>query len=194
MTIQLPKTIESERIILSVPLDPSFELAKEIYEEVDFSREDLLKFLPWPKTTTKPEHYFLYLATSCDQGYKDGTKFAYVIRHKNTGKFLGIVDLMKVDNVHRSAEIGYWLSSRATGNGYMTEAVRALEKAAFENGVNRIIIRNATTNKPSANVARNAGYILEGVMREAHVAVDSDELLDTNLWSKLKSDWEKEQK
>ena len=194
MDIQLPAQIESERLILTVPLDPSFELAKEIYAEVDFSRKDLLKFLPWPKFTTRPEHYFLYLANSCEQGYNNGSKFAYVIRNKETGKFLGIVDLLKVDNVHKSAEIGYWLSSHATGNGYMTEAVRALEKAAFENGVNRIIIRNATDNIPSANVAKNAGYVLEGVMRQAHIAVDSDELLDTNLWSKLKSDWEKEQR
>ena len=194
MTIKLPTHIESDRITLDIPLEPTFELAEEIYAEVDFSRQDLLKFLPWPKSTNRAEDYFLYLANYCEQGYKDGVKFSYIIRSKETGKFLGIVDLIHIDNIHKSTEIGYWLSSHATGHGYMTEAVRALEKAAFENGVVRIVIRNATTNIPSANVAKNAGYVLEGVMRQSHIAVDSDELLDTNLWSKLKSDWEKEQK
>ena len=113
MAILLPKIIESERLILSVPLEPTFELAKEIYAEIDYSRKDLLKFLPWPEFTTKPEHYFLFLANSCEQGYKNGTNFTYVIRNKQTGKFLGVVDLIHVDNTHKSAEIGYWLSSRA---------------------------------------------------------------------------------
>lgn len=194
MTIQLPTQIESERLILTIPLGPTFELAKEIYAEIDYSRQTLMKFFPWPKSTTRPEHYFLYLANQCEAGYKNGTKFSYVIRNKKTGQFLGIVDLMKIDNDNKSGEIGYWLSDHATGNGYMTEAVRALDKAAFENGIERIIIRNATTNIPSANVAKNAGYVLEGVMRQAHISVDGNSLFDTNLWSKIKSDWEKEQK
>ena len=192
MTIIMPTYIEGERITLDIPVEPTFELAVEAYKEIEQSRENLSRFLPWANSTTKPEHYFSYLLNYAAQGYKDKTKFAYIIRNKITGKFLGVIDLNKADNENKSTEIGYWLSDNATGHGYMHEAVKTLEKAAFENGFNRIVILNATDNMPSVNVAKNAGYTLEGVMKEYRLSGDGTKFLDANLWAKTKSQWEKE--
>ena len=69
-----------------------------------------------------------------------------------------------------------------------------MESEAFKNGINRIIIRNDTLNTRSAHVTERCGYVLEGVMRQDCWDKYHNCLRDTNIWSKLKSEWEKEQK
>ena len=70
----------------------------------------------------------------------------------------------------------------------MQEAVRCLEKTAFEKGLNRIVIRNDTTNMRSVNVAKNCGYHLDGVLRQDKWNDVTQQFRDTNVFSKLKSD------
>ena len=60
--------------------------------------------------------------------------------------------------------------------------------------INRIIIKNDTHNLRSVHVAERCGYVLEGVMRQDLWDDYHGRLRDTNIWSKLKSEWEKEQK
>ena len=95
---------------------------------------------------------------------------------------------MEVNQKHKSGEIGFWLSKNARGKGYMTEAVKALEAEAFKQGLNRIVIRNDIENLPSVNVAKNAGYHLDGVMRQERFSEAKNRFRDSNIWSKLKSD------
>ena len=192
--LHLPEKIETDRLILSIPVEPTFELAKEAYAEIDKSRDNISRFLPWPMSTHSAETYFIYLVNYCKNGYEENSKFAYIITNKETGKFLGVLDICSVDHELKRGEFGYWLSDSASGHGYMSEALKALEKTAFQNGFNRLIIRNAPENHKSVNVAKNAGYILEGVMRQDHLSVDGKEFLDVNIWGKTKEQWEKENK
>lgn len=193
--MQLPEQIESERIILKHPLKPTFKLAEELYAIVDKSRNTLREWLPWVDKTNSVEDEFTgFLVGSCQKNWEEGCGFAYILYQKETNQILGIVDLFQINEKNQSAEIGYWLSDDATGHGYMQEAVRALESEAFQNGLNRIIIRNDTLNMRSAHVAERCGYILEGVMRQDCWDDYHQHLRDTNIWSKLKSEWEKEQK
>ena len=194
MTIKLPETIETERLHLEVPIRPTFELAKEIFSAVNASRQNIGRWLPWVATTTLPEHTFLYLTDWCQKHYESGEGYAYIIRNRLSNKVLGICDLMKIKEPAKSGEFGYWLSDDATGKGYMIEAVKAVEKAAFSNGINRLIIRNDTRNTHSVNVAKNCGYKLDGIMRQDRPSASGDMLVDTNIWSKLKFEWENENK
>lgn len=191
--MQLSEQIETERLILKHPLNPTFELAKELYAVVDESRNTLREWLPWPNKTNSPEDEFSgYLMGLYKKNWDNKTGCAYLIYHKETNRFLGVVDLMHISEENKSGEIGYWLSDKATGFGYMQEAVRALEAAAFQAGINRIVIRNDTQNLRSAHVAERAGYILEGIMRQDAWDDYHKRLRNTNIWAKLKSDWEKE--
>ena len=193
--MQLPEQINSERIILKHPMKPTFKLAEELYKIVNESRATLREWLPWvDKTNSVEDEFTHYLVELNQKHWEEGRGFSYLIYQKETNQILGIVDLCHVEEKHQSAEIGYWLSDAATGHGYMQEAVHALEKTAFELGLNRIIIRNDTLNLRSAHVAERCGYVLEGVMRQDFWDDFHQRLRDTNIWSKLKSDWEKEQK
>ena len=191
--MQLPEQIESERIILKHPINPTFELAKTLYKIVDESRTTLRKWLPWVDKTNSPEDEFTgFFIGIYQKHWKEGSGVTYLIYQKETNQILGIVDLFHINEKNQSAEIGFWLSDSATGHGYMQEAVRALEKVAFELGINRIVIKNDTLNLRSAHVAKRCGYILEGIMRQDAWDDFHHCLRDTNIWSKLKSEWKKQ--
>jgi len=193
--MQLPEQIESERIILKHPLKPTFKLAEELYAIVDKSRNTLREWLPWvDKTNSREDEFSGYFIGTYQKYWDEGSGSDYLIYQKETNQILGIVALCHIEEKHQSAAIGYWLSDDATGHGYMQEAVHALEKVAFQMGINRIIIKNDTHNLRSAHVAERCGYVLEGVMRQDIWDDYHQHLRDTNIWSKLKSEWEKEQK
>lgn len=186
--MNFPNKIDSERIFLERPYPVTLELAKEIYAGVKSCRSYLGEWLPWANATYSLEDEMSYLKDWCEAHWENGEGFAYLIREKETKKFLGIIDLLKVNQKHKSAEIGFWLLKDETGKGYMSEAVKALEKEVFKQGFNRIVIQNDTQNTPSANVAKNAGYHLDGVMRQDRWCEDKNRFRDSNIWSKLKSD------
>jgi RimJ/RimL family protein N-acetyltransferase len=70
----------------------------------------------------------------------------------------GRVPLAEADHV----ELGYWLASRATGQGLATEATRALlDVAAALPGMTHAEIRCDAANAPSAAVPQRLGFRLE---------------------------------
>jgi RimJ/RimL family protein N-acetyltransferase len=70
-------------------------------------------------------------------------------------------------------EIGYWCRTRFSGQGYTTEAVRAIAAFAFEAlGAKRVEIRCDPLNRPSARVAERAGFRLEGGLRMDTLGTD----------------------
>ena len=189
--MQLPEQIETKRLILKGLNTPSFKLAEDLYAVADSSRNTLREWLPWPDKTRSPEDEFSYLTGWCQAHWKDGIGFAYMITLKGTNQILGCVDLLHISEIDKSGEIGYWLADEAVGHGYMSEAVHALESAGFQAGINRIIIRNDTQNLRSAHVSERCGYVLEGIMRQDTWDSYHQRLRDTNIWAKLKSDWER---
>lgn len=192
MIMQLPEEIQTERLILKGLKTPSFELAEKLYAVIDTSRETLRVWLAWVDKTKCPEdEYTNYLVNWCKAHWETGEGFAYLVTAKDSGQILGTIDLFSVSEERKSGEIGYFLAQSAVGHGYMQEAVRALESEAFNAGINRIVIKNDTLNLRSAHVAERSGYILEGVMREDRWSDYYQSLRNTNIWAKLKADWEK---
>ena len=187
--MEFPKQIETERLILKGLCQPSFEMATNIYHVVDESRATLREWLPWVDKTNSPEdEYTNYLVDWCQKNWDKKTGFAYLIFQKEDKSIVGCIDIFSVSEQNKSAEIGYWLSHAKKGQGYMTEAVHALEKEAFQQGINRIVIKTDTLNLPSAYVAKRCGYQLEGVLRQSLWSDFHRNLRDINVFAKLKSD------
>ena len=81
---------------------------------------------------------------------------------------LGVVGLESVIHMHRSCELGYWLTDAASGKGYMTEAAAgALDFAFSRVGAHRVRIAAATDNHRSLAVIARLGFRFEGIAREA---------------------------
>ena len=186
--MNFPRIIQGEKIVLK-RADATFKLAEELVTAVDESRKDLLPWLPWALNNKTAEDEFGWLLNWCEKNRKENVGYAYIIRKKDGGKLLGSVDFMKINKEWKSGEIGYWLRSSEVGHGYMQEAVRLLEKEVFARDFNRITILNDTRNTRSVNVAKRAGYHLDGILRQDRTSPTENIFVDTNIWSKLKSEY-----
>jgi len=75
-----------------------------------------------------------------------------------TGRLIGDVVLFWRSRVHRGGEIGYVVHPDAAGQGYATEAARALLSLGFDQlGLHRIVARVDERNESSARLARRLG-------------------------------------
>jgi RimJ/RimL family protein N-acetyltransferase len=82
------------------------------------------------------------------------------------GRLLGGTGLHGIDWGVPRFEIGYWCRSTEVGRGYVTEAVRAVARFAFDAlRARRVEVRMAKDNLRSRAVAERAGFTFEGVLR-----------------------------
>lgn len=105
------------------------------------------------------------------EGYEQGTKALWGMELKSTGKLVGTIDFVTIQERHRKAEIGYVLSEDCWGKGYMTEATRRIIAFGFEElQLERIQARCFVENEGSARVMEKVGMSFEGIMRNAMFA------------------------
>lgn len=190
MLEELPKKILGDRIYLEKP-EISFEYAKKMFAVVDINREHILPWLEWAtnERTKSPEDEFAF-ALNAENSWNEGVCFEFAIYDSNTKDYLGGISLIKRDKTHNKCfEIGYWLRKDYCKKGYMQEAVRMLEKTAFDLGVERIVIRNDVENIASKNVAVKCGYTFEGISRHGQYNSILQEFRDINVFSKLRGEF-----
>ena len=81
------------------------------------------------------------------------------------GEFIGGTGLHRIDWTVRRFEVGYWCRTGRQRQGFVTEAVRALTRVAFERlHARRVEVRMDADNERSWRVAQRAGFELEGVL------------------------------
>jgi RimJ/RimL family protein N-acetyltransferase len=91
-------------------------------------------------------------------------------------------------------EIGYWCRVKYQGQGYVTEAVRAITRVGFEvMGANRIEIRCDARNVRSRRVAERCGYRLEATFQNDLLAPDG-ELRATLVFALLPEEFREQQR
>lgn len=84
------------------------------------------------------------------------------------GRMIGFAHLFMVRFVLSIGEVGYWIDHDQAGRGTTTRAVVSLCRLAFDElGLHRVELRCATDNHASLAVARKAGFVVEGVQRDA---------------------------
>ncbi|MFA6956042.1 MAG: GNAT family protein [Thermoanaerobaculia bacterium] len=81
---------------------------------------------------------------------------------------IGLIPGFDVES--RTAELGYWLGEAAWGRGLATAAVRSILPYAFERlELLRVFAAVFDFNPASARVVEKAGFVREGVLRDAAV-------------------------
>ena len=108
--------------------------------------------------------------------------YAYSVVLKSTQKAIGSIDIHNIDN-NNKAEIGYWISSAYNGKGFISRAVKLIEKQAFNCGIHRLVITVQKDNTPSSRVAERNNYILEGVLHDA--LYKYDRYFDAKIYAKI---------
>jgi|GEM_PF-1177795 len=100
---------------------------------------------------------------------------------------LGGVSLNRVDWTSASANLGYWVATRASGQGVGTQAAELMCRFGFDHlGLSRIEVLVELGNNPSRAVALRIGAVSEGILRSR--IADGATRADAELFSLLPGD------
>lgn len=185
LLLDLPESFESERLTIRAS---RFGDGPAIYAAVEETLDTLQVWMPWAQMPQSAEVLEEY-ARRTHVEYLARENFGLVLWLKGMETVVGGSGLHLRDWNVPMFEIGYWCRKRFEGQGYITEAVKAITRFGFERlNAERLIIRCDATNARSAAVARRAGYSLECVMRHDSRAVGTGELRDSMQFAKLRSE------
>lgn len=159
--------------------------AEEVFRLADRDRAHLRQWLPWVDGTLTADDTREFIRHSLEQ-YARGESLVAGIWHD--GRLAGVVSLIEISPVNRSAMMGYWLGAEFRGKGIMTRACEALIDYGFDElSLNRIVIRASTENVRSQAVPGRLGFTREGVQRQAEWL--NDHFIDMVVYSLLRSEW-----
>ncbi len=154
--------IETERLILR---RFRIEDAEDMY--INWASDpEVTRFLTWPPHSdvdvTKS------ILSDWIPRYEDGGYFNWVMEYKETGKPIGNISVVKLNESTEAADIGYCMSRTYWGRGLMPEALRAVMDYLFDVvGLNRIAASHDVNNPKSGRVMEKSGMKQEGVLRAA---------------------------
>lgn len=105
--------------------------------------------------------------------------YRYGIELRDTGELIGMIDV--VGYHHGNPVIGYCSGRTYWGNGYMTEALKALCAALFEAGYSMIRIEAVRENIGSNRVIQKAGFRFAN-SREQPMSESKPEIVTINSY------------
>ncbi len=159
--------------------------AEETYALIDADRERLRTYLPWVDALNSVEDQRRAIAAMAYDPDKEINCLVTL-----DGRIIGATGFARIDRPTQCGEIGYWLASPYEGHGYMTAAVRAVERLGFcDLGLERIQICNDARNRRSRAIPERLGYTLEGILRR-HTLSGKGVISDHSYYGILKSEWE----
>ena len=86
---------------------------------------------------------------------------------KSAGGLVGTIGLRDVDTEHSQAEMGFWVGMEYWGQGYATEAARAVVGFSFgQLKLNRVYAHHMVRNPASGRVLSKVGMKPEGLLRQ----------------------------
>lgn len=145
---------------------------------------DVIRFTRFPDPA--PADYPRAWLDRYEAGRRDGTREAFAAVDDD-GTVVGIALAPEIDRVGRELELGYVVDPTARGHGVGSELLRCLTRWAFDDfGALRAGLIIDRANGASERIAERCGYVLEGVMRSAHVK--NGIRADQGIWSRLPSD------
>jgi ribosomal-protein-alanine N-acetyltransferase len=97
--------------------------------------------------------------------FREESGLGLSILHAESDRLIGGVGLNNIDWTHAHAEVGYWLGEPYWGQGYATEALRALLRVGFDAlALHRVQAFVFVGNHRSDRVLRKLGFRLEGTV------------------------------
>lgn len=184
--LDMPESFDTERLTIRAP---RFGDGPAINEAIRETFDDLQRWMPWAQTVPTVEESEEFSRHS-RASFIDRRDFGLRLWLKGTETLVGSSGLHVRDWDIPAFEIGYWCRKRFEGQGYISEAVRAITRFGFETlNAERIVIRCDALNARSAAVARRCGYTLEGIHRHEIRAHDTNELRDMMHFAILRSEF-----
>jgi RimJ/RimL family protein N-acetyltransferase len=151
-------------------------------------RADVCRYLPFEPMT--PEVLLGRLRTDLSRTAitLEGQALTLGVELAETGRLIGDLVLFFRSLEHAGGELGYVFHPDVAGQGYATEAARAMLDLGFRQlGLHRVIARLDARNEPSAKLAERLG-----MRREAHFVsneIFKGEWSDELVYAILAEEW-----
>ncbi|BCM89306.1 putative ribosomal N-acetyltransferase YdaF [Abditibacteriota bacterium] len=106
---------------------------------------------------------------SLEGAWQDGRGATFAIALRESGELVGCMGL-GVDKRFNRAELGYWIGLPFWGEGYATEAARAIIEFGFQTlKLHRIYASHLEGNPASGRVQEKIGMKYEGCLRDHYL-------------------------
>lgn len=182
LLFDFPTELTTERLYIRAPRPGD---GKAVNDAVNESMNELKPWMPFAQKPQTIEDTEANLREACGK-FIMREDLRLLIFDRNLGHFIGSTGFHRMDWNVPKVEIGYWISTKHGGNGYITEAVETLTKfAVTQFGAKRVEIRCDPENIRSRRIPEKLGFILEGVLRQDSMSADGKTLRDTCVFSKI---------
>jgi RimJ/RimL family protein N-acetyltransferase len=164
--LDVPERIDTERLVLRAPRRGDGTI---VNEAIRASHAELAPWMPWAGTLPTVDESEAHCRRQ-QARFLLREDFVLLIFERGVGgaegRLVGGTGLHRIDWAVRKFEIGYWRRTGCEGQGYATEAVRAIARLAFDGlEARRVEIRMDDRNERSWRVAERAGFTLEALLR-----------------------------
>jgi RimJ/RimL family protein N-acetyltransferase len=166
LLIDVPERIATERLVVRVPRAGD---GAAVNAAVRASHAELAPWMPWAVTLPSVDESEAHCRRAQAKFVlrEDLAMFVFARGADDSeGELVGATGLHRIDWALRKFEIGYWRKTGCEGRGFMTEAVRAMARMAFDAlDARRVEIRMDDRNVASWQLAERAGFTLEALLR-----------------------------
>ncbi len=181
---RLPRVIESERLLLRLPVEADVQA---LNEAIVASHPELSLWMDWAVNPQTPEETAEFVRGS-ETSWKEETALNLLMVERATAEIVGATGYPRLDWEVPRFEIGYWVRSDRVGQGYASESTWALARHAFEaQAAHRVELRMDDRNDRSWAVAERLGFSLEATLRH-EVRVPDGSLRDTRVYGAVQLD------
>ncbi|KST98916.1 GNAT family N-acetyltransferase [Lactococcus lactis] len=143
---------------------PDIHYAGELYEEIENNRIRLARWFPWADKVTSIDDEIENIKTARKNNAESTALIATILVNN---KAVGVIDLHNINQTNKHAEIGYWISQSAQGQGIITECVNKISAIAFtELKLHKLSILVESENRKSCAVAKRVGFQYEATLKE----------------------------
>jgi ribosomal-protein-alanine N-acetyltransferase len=133
----------------------------------DFAKDKKITkytFVTPPPFTKKQAQDFI---SKVDKERKKGISYYFGIELKENRKLIGMMNLIKIDQKNKNAEVGFWIAGRYQCKGLAKEALNLILDFGFKKlKLRRIEARVLHKNKPAQKLLEKTGFKLEGKLRK----------------------------
>jgi RimJ/RimL family protein N-acetyltransferase len=175
----IPEQLESERLVLRATRAGSGAAANAACVE---SQRELQAWMPWAREPQSVEQSEAH-CRAMHAKWHSREELDFCFQRASDGLLVGKGGLHTIDWTVPKFEIGYWIRTSCTRNGYATEATLALVRLACSLGARRVEITADAANTKSRRVAERGGFVLEGILRQSRRNA-AGELADTCMYAR----------
>ncbi|MDN4492735.1 GNAT family N-acetyltransferase [Ureibacillus aquaedulcis] len=159
------KTISTNRLLLRLFQESDAYAVATLCNNYNIYKNTL--YLPFPYSI---EDALSWMKNHIDN-YHSNTSYEFAITDRESGELYGAVALSNNVNLGQG-ELAYWVGEAYWGNGYATEAARAMVQFAFdEKNYHKVFARYFGSNPASGKVMEKIGMKKEGILID-HVKKD----------------------